>query len=125
MRRVKSRDTTPEKRVRTALRRIGRSGYRLQRKDLPGKPDIAFVGRRQAIFVHGCFWHGHSCKRGDRAPKANAEYWSKKIARNKARDADHLDGLNAAGWRVLVIWECETRSPEALEQRLKDWLGRD
>ena len=67
MRRVKSRDTGPEKRVRAALRALGHTGYRLNRADLPGKPDVAFIGRRQAIFVHGCFWHGHDCKRGARA----------------------------------------------------------
>lgn len=123
MRRVKSRDTTPEKRVRAALRKIGQTGYRLQRKDLPGKPDIVFVGRRRAIFVHGCFWHGHSCKRGNRTPKQNAEYWKAKIARNKARDTVHLETLRDLGWRVLIVWECGLRPAEALEQRLKDFLA--
>lgn len=123
MRRVKSRDTKPERRVRAALRRIGQTGYRLQRKDLPGKPDIAFIGRRRAIFVHGCFWHGHACKRGDRAPKQNAAYWKAKIARNKERDAAHFQALRDSGWRVLIVWECELRPEEALEQRLKDFLA--
>lgn len=122
MRRVKSQDTTPERRVRAALRRIGRTGYRLQRKDLPGKPDIAFIGRRRAVFVHGCFWHGHSCKRGDRAPKANAAYWREKIARNRARDARNAQALLDAGWTILIVWECETHSAEALEQRIAQWF---
>ena len=123
MRRVKSRDTTPELAVRAALRGLGYTGYRLQRKDLPGKPDIAFIGRRKAIFVHGCFWHDHSCKRGDRRPKQNADYWLAKISRNKARDSANLDALAERGWRVLTIWECETKSPETLRQRLMAFVS--
>ena len=123
MRRVRSRDTTPELTVRAALRGLGYTGYRLQRKDLPGKPDIAFIGRRKAIFVHGCFWHGHSCKRGDRRPKQNADYWLAKISRNKARDSANLDALAERGWRVLTIWECETKSPETLRQRLMAFVS--
>lgn len=118
MRRVKSRDTRPERRVRQALRRLGWTGYRLDRRDLPGRPDIAFIGRRIAIFVHGCFWHGHDCKRGARAPKANAEYWRAKIARNRDRDAAAEAALQAEGWRVLILWECELRDEDALGARL-------
>lgn len=112
MRRVKGRDTTPEMRVRALLRAEGLTGYRLHRRDLPGRPDVAFIGRRAAIFVHGCFWHGHDCPRGARAPKANAAYWSAKIARNRARDARALEALSAAGWRALVVWECALRDPD-------------
>src|ERR1700750_2500390 len=83
MRQVRSRDTGPEIRVRKVLTRLG-ARYRLHRADLPGKPDIVLPGRRLALFVHGCFWHGHDCKRGARAPKANADYWSNKIVRNRA-----------------------------------------
>lgn len=118
MRRVKSRDTTPEKRVRGLLRDLGRTGYRLDRKDLPGRPDIAFIGRKLAIFVHGCFWHGHDCKRGARVPAHNRDYWLAKIARNRQRDARALSALTDAGWRVLVIWECELAAPNAVEDRL-------
>lgn len=119
MRRVKSRDTTPERRVRLALRALGYTGYRLDRKDLPGRPDIAFLSRRVAIFVHGCFWHGHDCKRGARVPKQNRDYWVGKVARNRARDQAALDALQEKGWRVLVVWECESRDAAALSARLE------
>ena len=122
MRAVKSRDTTPELAVRALLRRFA-PGYRLHRKDVPGNPDIAYPGRRQAIFVHGCFWHGHDCARGARAPKANAEYWSAKIARNRARDAEHIARLDALGWRALVVWECELKEAAALEKKLRAFLA--
>jgi DNA mismatch endonuclease (patch repair protein) len=121
MRAVKSRDTSPELAVRAVLRQFA-PGYRLHRADIPGKPDIAYVGRRQAIFVHGCFWHGHDCARGARPPKANADYWRAKIARNVARDARNLEALAAQGWRVCVIWECELKDGGALEKKLRDFL---
>lgn len=124
MRRVKARDTTPERRVRATLRAEGLTGYRLHRQDLPGRPDIAFIGRRAAIFVHGCFWHGHDCPRGARAPKANADYWSAKIARNRARDAAALAALQSMGWRAMVVWECALRDPE-LRGRLADFVCGD
>src|SRR5580698_5002966 len=85
MRRVKGRDTAPELKVRKLLWRLG-ARYRLQRKDLPGKPDIVLPGRKLAIFVHGCFWHGHDCARGARVPQANRDYWLGKIGRNRVRD---------------------------------------
>jgi DNA mismatch endonuclease (patch repair protein) len=122
MARVRSRDTTPEKIVRQALTALGYR-YRLNRGDLPGKPDIAFIGRRKAIFVHGCFWHGHDCARGGRAPRANADYWRDKIARNKARDARALDALSGMGWGALILWECELRDRAALGGRLRAFLG--
>lgn len=122
MRRVKARDTKPELIVRAALREIGHPGYRLDRRDLPGRPDIAFIGRRRAIFVHGCFWHGHDCKRGARQPKTNADYWRAKIARNRARDQAAQAALEAQGWRVLTIWECGLRDRDALIARLRDFL---
>jgi DNA mismatch endonuclease (patch repair protein) len=117
MRAVKSRDTGPELAVRKLLRDIA-PGYRLCRADLPGKPDIAYGKRKLAIFVHGCFWHGHDCPRGAREPKQNADYWRGKIARNRARDEAHTRALAAKGWRVLVIHECELRAGEALRERL-------
>jgi DNA mismatch endonuclease (patch repair protein) len=117
MRAVKSRDTGPELAVRKLLREIA-PGYRLHRKDLPGKPDIAYGRRRLAIFVHGCFWHGHDCARGARAPKDNADYWQSKIARNRDRDIEHLAALQTLGWRALVVFECELRAPEALRAKL-------
>ncbi len=121
MRAVKSRDTGPERLVRRLLRPIA-PGYRLDRRDLPGRPDIAYIGRRKAIFVHGCFWHGHDCARGARAPKANADYWAQKIARNRARDAVALAALAARGWACLVVWECETRDEATLAARLKRFV---
>jgi DNA mismatch endonuclease (patch repair protein) len=121
MRAVKSTDTAPELAVRAVLRRIA-PGYRLHRADLPGKPDIAYGRRKLAIFVHGCFWHGHDCARGARAPKTNAEYWRAKIARNRARDHGALDALATIGWRTLVIYECELKDPVRLRSRLEDAL---
>ncbi|HMQ57034.1 MAG TPA: very short patch repair endonuclease [Rhizobiaceae bacterium] len=121
MRAVKSRNTTPELAVRKIARTIS-SGYRLNRADLPGKPDLAWIGAKRAIFVHGCFWHGHECRRGARIPKENRDYWVGKIARNKARDVKNRLHLEAAGWRVLTIWECELRDTQEVEARLRAFL---
>jgi len=117
MRRVKGWDTTPEMKVRRALTKLG-ARYRLHRKDLPGNPDIVMPGRRLAIFVHGCFWHGHDCARGSRVPKQNRDYWVAKVGRNVTRDARNIEALAAAGWRVETIWECDLKDAEALEARL-------
>jgi DNA mismatch endonuclease (patch repair protein) len=117
MRRVKGRDTTPELKVRRLLTSLG-ARYRLHRKDLPGKPDIVMAGRRLAIFVHGCFWHGHDCARGARVPKANRDYWLGKVGRNRARDVASRAALEAAGWRVETVWECEMKDEAALRARL-------
>lgn len=122
MRAVRSQNTAPERAVRSILRKIA-PGYRLHRKDVPGTPDIAYVGRKQAIFVHGCFWHGHDCARGARMPKTNAEYWSAKIARNVARDSRHADELNAKGWNVLIVWECALKDPQSVESKLRAFLS--
>jgi len=121
MRRVKGRNTTPEMKVRRALTTLG-ARYRLHRKDLPGNPDVVMPGRRLAIFVHGCFWHGHDCARGSRAPKQNAEYWQAKIGRNVARDAKSTEALAALGWRVETIWECDLKDAERLDARLRALL---
>jgi len=121
MRRVKGRDTAPELAVRKALTALG-ARYRLHRKDLPGNPDIVLPGRRLALFVHGCFWHGHDCARGARVPKQNREYWLAKVARNRARDAASRDKLTGLGWRVETIWECELKDAAALSQRLAKLL---
>ena len=117
MRAVKSRDTGPELAVRRLLTRLA-PGYRLCRADLPGRPDIAYGRRKLAIFVHGCFWHGHDCARGARMPKTNRDYWQGKIARNRARDAVNADALAGLGWRVLTIQECELKNIETLRGRL-------
>jgi DNA mismatch endonuclease (patch repair protein) len=122
MRRVKGRDTTPERLVRQLLTELG-VRYRLHRADLPGKPDIAMAGRRLAILIHGCFWHGHDCARGARVPKQNTDYWLAKIGRNRARDADSLERLTALGWRVETVWECDMKDKSALKQRLADLIA--
>ncbi|MBW8636651.1 very short patch repair endonuclease [Hoeflea sp. WL0058] len=123
MRAVKSRDTAPEMVVRRLVHALGYR-YRLHRRDLPGVPDLVFPGRRKVVFVHGCFWHGHDCPRGARAPKTNADYWRAKIARNTARDARNAQALTDAGWRVLTVWECETAKTKRadLEAKLKAFL---
>jgi DNA mismatch endonuclease (patch repair protein) len=123
MRAVKSRDTAPERAVRAMLRAFA-PGYRLNRADLPGKPDIAYGRRKLAIFVHGCFWHGHDCARGSRMPKTNAPYWRAKIARNRARDERTLAALAGLGWRTLVVYECELKEPAPLTARLEAALRR-
>jgi len=108
MRRVKGRDTTPEMAARRALRAAG-IGYRLGGQGLRGRPDLVMKGRRLVVFVHGCFWHGHDCRRGAREPRQNADYWRGKIARNRTRDAAVEAELRAGGWRVLTVWECELK----------------
>jgi DNA mismatch endonuclease (patch repair protein) len=122
MARVKARDTGPELVVRRLLWRLG-ARYRLDRRDLPGRPDIVMPGRKLAVFVHGCFWHGHDCVRGARVPKANRDYWTTKIARNRARDIETRAKLEALGWRVEVVWECDLKDAEALERRLAKLLA--
>jgi DNA mismatch endonuclease (patch repair protein) len=121
MRRVKGQGTTPEKTVRRLLTALG-ARYRLHRKDLPGKPDIVMPGRKVAIFVHGCFWHGHDCARGSRVPKQNRDYWTAKVSRNKARDAAAHEALTASGWRVETLWECELKDEPAVTARLDSLL---
>ena len=119
MRQVKGRDTGPERAVRKRLTALGLR-YRLHRKDLPGSPDIVLPGRRIAVFVHGCFWHGHECPRGARKPKQNADYWAAKIARNVAREGEAQAKLAELGWRVVTIWECELKDAGGLTRRLQD-----
>ena len=121
MRRVRAKDTTPERTVRRLLTRLG-ARYRLHRGDLPGKPDIVMPGRRLVLFVHGCFWHGHDCPRGARVPKANRDYWTAKVARNRARDESAREALTALGWRVETVWECELKDEGAVGERLEGLL---
>ena len=121
MRAVRSKNTTPERHVRALLYRLA-PGYRLHRKDAPGTPDIAYVGRKLAIFVHGCFWHGHDCARGARLPKTNPDYWRAKIERNRTRDSAHRQAIKRAGWRALVVWECELRESVRVHKRLRRFV---
>ena len=122
MRLIRSKDTYPELVVRRTLRQLGYPGYRLHRKDLPGKPDIVFVGRRKVILIHGCFWHGHDCKEGARRPQSNQAYWLPKIDRNQKRDIDNLTKLTEHGWSVLIVWECELRYPVTLSAKLAAFM---
>ncbi len=121
MRSVKGRGTQPELAVRKLIWSLG-GRYRLNRADLPGKPDIVLAGRRLTVFVHGCFWHGHDCARGARIPKANREYWTAKVSRNRARDGVATNALEVTGWRVEVVWECELKDRPGLEARVRGWL---
>lgn len=123
MRRIRSTDTAPELDVRRILRDLGYSGYRIHRKDVPGKPDIAFIGRKKAILVHGCFWHGHDCAEGSRKPKSNQDYWVPKIDRNRERDAANAARLTAAGWSAMIVWECELKDAEAVTKRLRAFMA--
>jgi DNA mismatch endonuclease (patch repair protein) len=107
MGRVRSKGTTPEMTVRRAVHAAGHR-FRLHRKDLPGSPDLVFPRYKLAVFVHGCFWHWHGCKRS-RMPATNHDYWTNKIARNVRRDEKARSELEACGWRCRVIWECELR----------------
>ncbi len=120
MSRVKGRDTTPEIAVRSMIHRMGYR-FRLHRSDLPGKPDIVFGPRKKIIFIHGCFWHGHRCRKG-RQPKSNGAFWQTKVVTNRARDKRHTRKLRAGGWKVLVIWQCRLKEPLAVRQRIIDFL---
>lgn len=124
MRAVRSCDTGPELAVRHLLCELGYRGYRTHRKDLPGSPDIAFGRRRKAIFVHGCFWHAHSCHRGSRIPQTNQRYWLSKIARNCARDKANIAKLASLGWAVFTVWECEVSSDKMPTRLVEFMTGR-
>jgi DNA mismatch endonuclease, patch repair protein len=118
MRRVRGKDTRPELTVRRALHALGKR-FRLHRRDLPGKPDIVLAKDRLAIFVHGCFWHRHDdCPRAS-TPSTRKEFWVAKFERTVVRDAEQAAALRAAGWRPEVIWECETRDSERLNECLR------
>lgn len=123
MRAVRSKNTKPEMTVRRLVHSLG-FRFRLHRKDLPGTPDLVFPGRRQVIFVHGCFWHGHDCARGARQPKHNAGYWTTKIARNQERDHRAEQELSSAGWETCTLWECQLKDGEALQATIIDFLSR-
>lgn len=120
MAKIRAKHTKPEMLVRRMVHGMG-VRYRLHRKDLPGKPDLVFGPRRKVIFVHGCFWHLHDCRDG-RIPASRRDYWEPKLQRNAERDAEHAAALQAAGWQVLTVWECETKDIEALKNRLADFL---
>jgi DNA mismatch endonuclease, patch repair protein len=119
---IKGRDTTPEMAVRRLLHRMGYR-FRLHRRDLPGNPDVVLAKHKAAILVHGCFWHQHdAARRKARKPKSNQGYWLPKLKRNGERDARNTEALSEAGWRVLKVWECETRDSAGLERKLARFL---
>ncbi len=121
MRRVRSVDTQPERRVRRALQGLGLR-CRANVRALPGTPDIVLTRAKAAILVHGCFWHQHCCPRGARRPATNRKYWDAKLDRNVRRDRQRLRELRTAGWRCLVLWECQIRDDIRLERRLRAFL---
>jgi DNA mismatch endonuclease (patch repair protein) len=120
MRRVRGKNTRPEMLVRSIAHRLG-FRFRLHRSDLPGKPDLVFPKYRAVVFVNGCFWHGHDCRRG-RRPSSNQAFWDAKLEENAARDRRAEESLRALGWRVLVLWECELRDEVELGARLDSFL---
>ena len=121
MGRVKGRDTKPEMLVRSLLHRMG-FRFRLHRKDLPGNPDIVLPRYKKVIFVHGCFWHGHpGCPRSKR-PTTNRPFWDRKLDGNLERDKRFCAELSGLGWKVLVIWQCETKVPDILAKKVERFL---
>ncbi|MFD1557993.1 very short patch repair endonuclease [Paraburkholderia silviterrae] len=121
---IRARNTKPERLVRSLLHRRG-FRFRLDVRELPGRPDIVLPRYRAVVFVHGCFWHGHQCALF-KWPATRPEFWRAKIARNRTNDAKALAALAAQGWRVAVIWECALRGaaqdPQAVVERLARWL---
>ena len=122
MRAIRSKDTKPERAVRRILHMMGYR-FRLHAKDLRGKPDVVFRKRRAVIFVHGCYWHGHDCRIAGKPPQSNTGYWGPKIQRTRKRDEATRTALEADGWRVLVIRECEAANLEATAAQLREFLG--
>ena len=122
MAQIKSKGTKPEMSVRRLLHGLGYR-YRLHRKDLPGNPDIVFVGRRKVVFVNGCFWHQHPGCRKARIPRSNRDYWLTKLMGNRTRDAENVARLEVNGWAVKLVWECQLGDLEALSHELVSFLG--
>jgi DNA mismatch endonuclease, patch repair protein len=121
MKSVGSHDTGPELIVRRLLYGLGYR-YRLHLRDVPGRPDIVFPGRRKVIFIHGCFWHGHDCDKG-KLPKSHTEYWTAKIRANQERDARVIASLEHACWQTLSIWQCELKNLDEVGRVLRGFLG--
>jgi DNA mismatch endonuclease (patch repair protein) len=121
MSRVRSHDTKPELELRRLVWGLGYR-YRKSRRDLVGHPDLAFIGRKRAIFLHGCFWHRHDCPSGRRSPKSRTDFWNSKFEANVRRDALVRRQLAEVGWKALVIWECELRDPGSVERRVTSFL---
>jgi DNA mismatch endonuclease, patch repair protein len=122
MSRIGPKNTAPEMMVRRLLHKMGYR-FRLHRKDLPGKPDIVLPRRKAVIFVHGCYWHGHGCSKG-RLPKSNVDYWHAKIEQNRLRDQQKSSQLEALGWRVLTVWQCELKDISPLAVVLQKFVEK-
>ena len=122
MAKVRSRDTVPERQVRSLLHSLGYR-FTVKSEGIPGHPDIVFRGRRKVIFVHGCFWHRHPGCSNTRTPKTRVEFWVEKFDRNVLRDAEVAELLRASGWEAIVIWECETNRKDLIVSRLTSFLG--
>lgn len=118
---IRNRNTRPELVVRSLVHRMGYR-FRLHRRDLPGRPDLVFPSRKKIIFVHGCFWHLHTCRYGRVVPATNDSFWAGKRAGNRTRDRRNLRQLRKDGWEVAVIWECQTRDCEQLAKQLRRFL---
>lgn len=121
MRSVGTRNTGPELVVRSLLHRLGLR-FSLHKRDLPGRPDIVLSKRKTVVFVNGCFWHGHGCSKGH-LPKSRLDFWGPKIARNRERDTESVKALRKSGWRVLTVWQCETKNVERLRKKLVRQFG--
>ena len=117
MRQVKGKNTSAELLVQQILKEMGKDDYQLHPNDVVGKPDLVWMEKKIALFIHGCFWHGHDCKRGARMPKTQTEYWKAKIARTLKRDQTYREELESLGWRVLTIWECELSDKETYNKK--------
>jgi DNA mismatch endonuclease (patch repair protein) len=115
MQSVGTKDTTPELKMRRILSGLGYR-YRLHAKKLPGRPDIVFPGKKKVILVHGCFWHFHDCSKG-RMPKSRPDYWEPKLLANRDRDKTNISKLQALGWSVLVVWQCELKDESSITER--------
>lgn len=119
---IRSKHTKPEMLVRRLVHALG-FRYRLHRRDLPGRPDLVLPKHRKVINIHGCFWHAHSCRAGAREPTSNVGYWTKKRAGNAERDRRSLRLLQEQGWRVLTVWECQTKDRATLKKTLTEFLA--
>lgn len=121
MARVRASDTKPERALRHLVWSMGYR-YRKNAKSVPGKPDLSFVGKKRAIFLHGCFWHRHDCAMGQRTPKSRVEFWTTKFEKNVERDATVASELEQLGWRSLIVWECELCKADQTRHRVKEFL---
>jgi DNA mismatch endonuclease, patch repair protein len=122
MAKIHSKNTKPELRLRRQLHAAGYR-YRLHDRRLPGRPDLVFASRRKVVFVHGCFWHGHSCSIGSRLPKSNTQFWADKRHRNQERDKEQQAKLQAMGWKSLVVWECEINADPRIVEKVMEFLA--